>query len=209
MRLSFLRSFHTIYLDDPVILRDCAKMKPPRKSEMSKKIDTRINRGKVIAFLEKNRGKPQYRPTPSAGMAINRVIRPLSKRFGPGVGLIKDHWPEIVGNKWSKLSRPVTIRGSREGKTLLIEAQGPAATLLQANGDRLLEKINQYLGADAITKLKIQQGSILSFKSDALAKTSDEPEENHVQSVLDKAPDNDLEKALNKLGKKIRARECD
>ena len=181
-------------------------MQPPRKSEISKIAAKRANRGKVIAFLEKNRGKPQYRPTPSAGAAVNRVVRPLSKKFGPGVSAIKSHWPQIVGEKWAKLSRPIAIRGNKDGKSLIIEAQGPAATLIQANAGQLRDKINQFLGSGAIAKLKVQQASIQSFDKSAEAKA---PIANakELQSGVESTEDNEIQAALNKLGNKIRARE--
>jgi hypothetical protein len=178
-------------------------MQPPRKSENGKNTATREQRGKIIAFLEKNRGKAQYRPTPSAGLAINRVLRPLSKKFGPGAGALKSHWPQIVGEKWAKLSVPTAIRGSKDGKTLLITAQGPAATLIQANSGQLLDKINNFLGDGAISKLRVQQGSISMFKPVTDFATEPAQSENHVQSTLDQDGDDDLQKALKKLGRKI------
>lgn len=184
-------------------MRDCALMKPPRKSETSKSGTDRVNRGKVISYLEKNRGKPQYRHTPSAAMAVNRVIRPLSKKFGPGASALTSHWPQIVGAKWAKLSRPRGMRGAKGEKTLIIEAQGPAATLLQANSGQLLNKINQFLGDGAITKLRIQQGKILKGEEEPSAKNS----EIDVQSSLDTDEDNALQTALNKLGQKIAERQ--
>jgi len=184
-------------------LRDCALMKPPRKSETSKSGISRANRGKVISYLEKNRGKPQYRPTPSAAMAINRVLRPLSKKFGPGASALTSHWPQIVGTKWAKLSRPLGVRGAKGEKTLVIEAQGPAATLIQANSGQLLGKINQFLGDGAITKIRVQQGKILYNQPTTLQDKA----ENNVQSTLEEDGDNALQLALNKLGQKISERQ--
>lgn len=167
----------------------------------------RVNRGKIIAYLEKNRGKPQFRSTPSAGMAVNRVVRPLSKKFGPGVGIVQAHWSDIVGVKWAKLSRPVAIRGHKDGKSMIIEAQGPAATLLQANSGQLLDKINQFLGANTVNKLKVQQASIQSFDRSPAKTAEARRDEKDMQSGLDNDGDNALQTALNKLGQKIRASE--
>lgn len=183
-------------------------MKPPRKSETSKSgsaksgID-RASRGKIISYLEKNRGKQQYRPSPSAAMAVNRVLRPLSKKFGPGASALTSHWPQIVGEKWAKLSRPMGVRGAKGEKTLLIEAQGPAATLIQANSGQLLDKINQFLGDGAITKIRVQQGKILKDETKSASNRS----EIDVQSTLDDEGEDALQAALNKLGQKITERQ--
>lgn len=177
-------------------------MKPPRKSENAKSNADRATRGKIIAFLEKNRGKPQYRPTPSASTATNRVMRRLSKQFGPGANALQSHWPQIIGEKWAKVSRPAHVRGSKDGKTLTIIAQGPAATLIQANSGQLLDKINQFLGAGAISKLRVQQGQIQKQAEPHANKTNDQ-DASHLRSTLAQPASNALEEALNQLGRKI------
>ncbi len=132
-------------------------------------------------------------------------MRPLSKKFGPGANALQNQWPNIVGEKWASLSRPVSMRGNKGSKTLLIEAKGPAAALLQANAGQLIDKINQFLGANAITKIKIKQGRIAAPVKKQ--KPPNPAPEKQVQTTLEMDTETKIQDALNKLGRKIRAPE--
>lgn len=168
-------------------------------------------RSNVLSYLERNRGKPQYRHAPSAAVSANKILRPLAKKFGPGKSALQNHWPQIIGEKWAALSRPMTIRGGREGKTLLIEAKGPAAAMMQANTGQLLDQINQFLGQSTITKIMVKQGSFkIKPKTDTQTKPSMPPKrpapQKQVRSSLEHLPENTLQHALDALGEQVRAR---
>jgi len=181
-------------------LADCALMSERRKSHNKKSMSSREARGKIISYLERNRGKSQYRHAPSAGWSANKVLRPLSKKFGPGTNTLRAHWPQIVGKKWAALSNPVTIRGEKDGKTLLIEARGPAAALIAANSGQLLAKINQFLGTDTITKLKVKQSPIKAKPAPTV------PNANQLRPKLETGSKNSLQQALDEWGHKVRTR---
>ena len=174
-------------------------------------MDERVMRGHLMGYLQRNRGKSQYRHAPSAAIAAQRVLRPLSKKFGPGTQSLKTQWPQIVGEKWAALSAPGKIQTSRTDKTLVIVAKGPAAALLSANTHQLLGKINQFLGPNSVTKIKIVQGQI---NPPPRGKTSAKPPARKSDKILhsslaneDKKVDkNTLEAALDKLGQKIKSR---
>ena len=183
-----------------MVFYDCALMKDQGKSQTD---ISREAKGNIIAYLERNRGNRQYRHAPSAGWSTNKIMRPLSKKFGPGANALQNQWPNIVGEKWASLSRPVSMRGNKGDKTLLIEAKGPAAALLQANAGQLIDKINQFLGANTVSKLKIKQGRIAA---PVKKKTPPSPiPEKQVRSTLEIDTETRIEQALNKLGRKIRA----
>ncbi|MEE9273281.1 MAG: DciA family protein [Robiginitomaculum sp.] len=159
-------------------------------------------RGRIIAYLERNRGKRQYRHAPSAGWATGKVMRPLSKKFGPGANALRSHWSQIVGEKWTKLSVPTSVRGSKSGTVLHITAKGPAANLIIADSAQIIQKVNMFLGAGTISKIKVKQGQIRA----RFTPSTRQMPKNNVQ----KAPDNDeeygLEQALDKLGSRIKIR---
>ncbi len=121
-------------------------------------LQLRYRRGSLVQYLEKHRGRPQYRPAPQAAKAIAKVMRPLAKKYGGGLGALERHWPEIVGHKWANLSTPVRISGKAGCKTLLIRAQGPAASLLQADSQNILARVNGFLGPGHIRKISLKQG---------------------------------------------------
>ena len=190
-------------LDVPLIFVDCAAMKDVRKSLNQPSANKRAARGRIIAYLERNRGNRQYRHAPQASTAVNKLMRPLSKKFGEGIGGLRAHWPEIVGGKWAALSKPKALRGPNGNKSLLIEAKGPAAALLSANTAQLLRKINQYLGQNNVTKLKIIQGRLSVPVNTDQCKSSSNTD---VQRSLVKPHNNSLQSALNALEAHVKDR---
>ncbi|MBL4871425.1 MAG: DUF721 domain-containing protein [Robiginitomaculum sp.] len=158
----------------------------------------------AVRYLENNRGKRQYRHAPSAGWATGKVLKPLAKKFGPSKNTLQNHWPEIIGAKWATLSKPMALRNSKDGKTLVIEAKGPACALIQADTGRILAKINQFLGSGHVNKIIVKQGRMTALP----AKTSpDIPSPNEqLHSELENSPQNSLQSALNALGRKVKAK---
>lgn len=161
----------------------------------------RTARGNTLAYLQKYRGKAQYRHAPAAGRAANKILRPLSRKFGPGVSSLRSHWAEVVGERWALLSKPTAVRGTIGAKTLHIEAKGPAAALLQADSTKILAKVNQFLGAGAIEKIMVKQGRI-QIKPETTMTTQPSP---HMYEKLETDGDDSLHVALDKLGSRLKS----
>lgn len=119
----------------------------------------RRERMKIAAWLETRRGKPQYRPAPAAGRAVARVVKPLSKKFSGSSSAVHliPHWPAIMGEKWAKFSRPEKFSADKNGKTLIIGAPGPAATLIMASAGQIIERVNIFMGEGAVTRIRVIQ----------------------------------------------------
>ncbi len=163
--------------------------------------ETRTN---IVQYLQKNRGRPQYRPAPPAARAVAKIMRPLSKKHASGISGLRNNWPEIIGQRWAGLSEPIKITASREGKTLIIAAQGPAASLLEADSRQIIQKINQYLGQGAIYKIKIRQMAINKKQKKELSKSLEKPAKNHInksKNNFEQSPN--LKQALDKLKARI------
>ena len=172
-------------------------------------LEARAARGNTLAYLQKHRGSPQYRHAPQAGRAAKKILRPLSRKFGPGVSSLRSHWPEIIGERWAALSKPTAVRGSLGAKTLHIEAKGPAAAMLQADSANILAKVNQFLGAGAIAKIMVKQGRI-RIKPKPVQPTPhiSEPKmpTTHVYEKLETEGEDSLRTALDKLGSRLKTR---
>jgi len=69
----------------------------------------RHNHQVLSQWVETQRGRPQFRAAPSAGLSISKVMRPLARKHGGGSSAIalEKIWPEIMGPRWSKISSPV------------------------------------------------------------------------------------------------------
>jgi len=62
---------------------------------------SRKDKQSINQWLEGQRGKPQYRPAPTAGMAVAKVVKPLSKKYkgSSSAAMLNKNWPEIVGQR--------------------------------------------------------------------------------------------------------------
>ncbi len=165
-------------------------------------LKTRAARGNTLAYLQKHRGSPQYRHAPQAGRAANKILRPLSRKFGPGVSSLRSHWAEVIGERWAALSKPTAVRGNMGAKVLHIEAKGPAAAMLQADSANILAKVNQFLGAGAIAKIMVKQGRIKINSEPNLSTPQPAPQ---MHNKLEEQGEDSLQTALNKLGAKLKS----
>lgn len=129
-------------------------------------------------------------------------------------------WQDIVGPELAPLCQPVEIRfprlAAREG-VLTLRASGAAAPLIDMEAPRLIDRINQFYGYQAISRLKITQSAGKNMpaggkKSGLAALMEDEspsprPVSAHKQAELNNRlkdiEDPDLRDALAGLGHKI------
>ena len=104
-------------------------------------------------------GRPG-RPPPAAGRALTRSLKALEAKFGQGVDGLKARWTEIVGVNLARRTEPTKLVKPRagDGASLEIRVDGPSATLIQHQAADILARVNLFLGAGAVTRLRIVQG---------------------------------------------------
>ncbi len=171
---------------------------------------SRSDKQTINKWLEGQRGRSQYRPAPTAGIAVAQVVRPLSKKYSGSSSalMLLKNWPEIVGLRWSKISSPVKFTSGKEGRTLVISAPGAAATLLLAASGPIIERLNNHLGPGYVVKLRIIQSKLKSDKSSPSVKKGLTPrQEVYLQEGLSNLPEGGLKQALNKLGRGVLSHE--
>lgn len=192
----------------------------------------RRERMKIAAWLETRRGKPQYRPAPAAGRAVARVVKPLSKKFSgrQSAAHLIPHWPSIMGEKWAKFSRPEKFSGDKKGKTLIISAPGPAATLIMASAGMIIERVNIFMGEGAVTNIRVIQKKMTPSQTGTQNKAGGQAqiraarphgnrtgnvnpprgltpqEEEFLRSGLEQIEEQTLKTALAKLGRNVISR---
>ena len=159
-------------------------------------------------WLEQKRGKPQYRPAPMAGVAITKVLRPLSKKFGGKTGAsartLKKHWPQIVGARWAKISNPLKFTGGREGRTLVITAPGAAAALIMSASGPIIDRLNGHLGDGYVSRIQVIQTRMSTKPNVSVPKQGLAPrEETKLQEGLSNIENDGLRQALEKLGRGV------
>jgi hypothetical protein len=69
-------------------------------------------------------------------------------------------WDEIAGPELARIARPLKWSEGASGGTLTLKAEPGAALFLQHETRALCERINTYLGRNAVTKLRFAQGAL-------------------------------------------------
>ena len=163
-------------------------------------------RATLERYLEDRRARPQARPLPSAGLAVNRVMRPLAgkgKRRGSSALALADIWPDIMGPRWSRISAPVRFRGSRDGRTLVISAPGPASALITAASGQILERINAHYGTDYVQGLQVVQAAAKRAPAEPPVRGLSPAEESGLRKGLSGVDNARLREALERLGREV------
>ena len=161
-------------------------------------------------YVEARRARPQIRPAPSAGLAVNRVMKPLGgsrKARGSSALALAAIWPEIMGPRWSRISAPVRFRGSKDGRTLVITAPGQVSALMTAASGQILERINAHYGHDYVQALQFVQERRPAPVQEPVKRGLTPSEEARLQDGLGKLRNPRLREALEKLGREVMRKE--
>lgn len=104
---------------------------------------------------------PQRRGRPAA---LGDEVRPNGQaafdRAGFADPTLLLHWEEIAGPDTARLTRPLKLTEGPSGGVLTLKAEPGAAVFLQHETRPLCERINAYLGRQAVARLRFVQGSI-------------------------------------------------
>jgi hypothetical protein len=181
----------------------------PDKQGVTHRPLTPAERAQVERYLEARRARPQARMLPSAGMAVNRVMRPLAKKGGQKRGssalALADIWPEIMGPRWSKISSPVRFRASNGERILVISAPGPAASLILAASGPILQRLNTHLGKGHVSRIQVVQSAKKPHETKAeTPKRGLTPSEEHaLHEGLTQVRNERLKDVLGRLGREV------
>jgi hypothetical protein len=158
-------------------------------------IRTLPDHAEALRILARMRTRHARRPPPPAAKALIPTLRTLDARFGHGADALKARWREIVGEACARRTEPVRLSTSRAGAgaSLEIRVDGPAATIIQHQAADILARVNLFLGAGSVERLRIVQGP-LRRKPTAKA-----PERPRSRAPLDAAAERDLAQGLAKL----------
>ncbi len=168
----------------------------------------------ALAILAAKRTRPVHRPPPPAGRALNKTLREFDAKFGQGPGALMARWREVVGPDIARRTEPVKLVRGRNGgpSSLEIRVAGPAAALIQHQAHDILARVNLFLGAEAVQKLRIVQGPLRGTGEGATPPRRrpaplDAAEEAKLAADLAAAPDGRLKEALMALGRGVLRRQ--
>ena len=162
-------------------------------------------------ILSRRRTRPAPRPAPKAGRQLQGLIKDLDAKFGRGAGALEPRWREIVGDQLARVTRPQKLTKGRGGTGGVLELRvaGPAALLVQHQSAEILSRVNLFLGAGAVDKLRIAQGPVKPLTEAASkprrpSKPPPLPAETEAElaRAVEPAPEG-LRAALQKLGRAV------
>ena len=164
----------------------------------------------ATAILARKRSRPPPRPPPVVGRGLSRLLKSLDERFGQGPGALQARWREIVGSEIAKRTEPVKLSKPRGGgpAALEIRVAGPSAALIQHQAPEIVGRVNLFLGAGAVNKLRIVQGP-LRGDGESVRPTRrkspplDAAAEAELAKSLAETPDGPLKAALLRLGRGV------
>ena len=168
----------------------------------------------AVRILAAKRTRRAPRIAPRAGGSLGPFIKALDERFGRGADGLKARWSEIVGEAIARRTEPVKLTSPRGGGVLELKVDGPAAALIQHQAADILARVNLFLGAGAVTRLRVVQGPVrrpVAQKAALAAAQSrrrsaqplDAAQEAALEASLARAPDGPLKTALRKLGREV------
>jgi len=164
----------------------------------------------ALRILAEKRTRPARRPPPVAGKALSRKLREFDAKYGQGPGALMARWREVVGPEIAKRTEPVKLTRGRNGapSSLEIRVAGPSAAIIQHQAHDILARVNLFLGADAVQKLRIVQGP-LRAQTEGPAPLRRRPapldaaQEAKLAASFAAAPDGKLKQALLALGRGV------
>jgi len=97
-----------------------------------------------------------------AGALAEARIRRAGERRGFATARLLTHWAEIVGEEVARICRPVKVSWSQGGfgGTLVVQADGAQAPLVQMQAEQIRARVNACHGHAAIARLRIQQAPL-------------------------------------------------
>ncbi|MDB5453083.1 MAG: hypothetical protein JWO33_1661 [Caulobacteraceae bacterium] len=161
-------------------------------------------------ILARTRTKPQHRPPPAAGRRLTKFVKELDQRFGQGPAVLQARWREIVGETLARRTEPVKVTKPRGGPGALeLRVEGPAATLIQHQAGEIIARVNLFLGAGAVDKLRIVQGPVRKLETPVIGapKRRKPPLDAAAEAALEEGlapePEGPLKQALRTLGREV------
>ncbi len=149
---------------------------------------------------------------------IGKTMHPVARKHGFASADLLAAWPELVGKQYHGKVQPGRLLWPRtkssdgepvaEPATLLVHADGPTALFFTHEAPLLRDRINAFLGWNAVGRIKVVQRPVLRTK-----KTTPKPlrelseiENRRIEQKVADVSDERLKNALEKLGKSIVAR---
>jgi hypothetical protein len=150
------------------------------------------------------------RPTRSlADLAHGFLAESFAKQGFAATELVT-RWKEIAGPEIAAHAEPIKIRWNRtidgepaEPATLVLRVEGPAAIEIQHLAGIVIERVNRFLGWQAIGQIALRQAPLSRREKPAMPQ-ADPVAAARIASTLTDIADDDLRLALARLGAAVK-----
>ncbi|MDC7683802.1 DciA family protein [Asticcacaulis sp. BYS171W] len=167
----------------------------------------------AVRILRTTRTRRAPKPPPPVNRQIAPLLKTLNERFeayDTGAGRLKNRWAEIVGDTVARITEPLKVvrgkPGSKTPGTLELRVEGAYAAVIQHQNRVIIDRVNLFLGAGTVERLRLVQGPI-----QRAAKAAPPPpkrplsaiEDLGLQESLKDVTDDRLKRELLKLGRAV------
>ena len=132
---------------------------------------------------------------------LPKVTKAAMARHGRAYAAIVGEWQAMVGKATAEGSVPEKLSAG----VLTIRASGGAAMEIQHSEPQIVERINAYVGGQAVTRLKIVQAPVSRARRRAAPPPPPAPDP-RLETDLAGVADPDLKAALRRLGRHLATR---
>jgi len=155
--------------------------------------------------------RPKFRPQPIARMLDGYLRGKPGVARARGLASLKIEWEAIAGEAFARVCLPLRVEKSkgRAGAVLVVAAAPGTALILQHDAPRLIERVNGYLGAGALERVRIAPVPFAVPKPRKAAARprlgEDDPRAEALKAKAARLPSERLAAALVRLGRAVAA----
>jgi hypothetical protein len=154
--------------------------------------------------------KPRRSRARPLSEVLHKTLNDAFAKQGFASSELVTRWPEIVGIEIAAHSEPEKIQWPRpvgdalpDPGTLVLRVEGPTAVEIQHQSRTILERVNRFLGWQAVGGLRLRQAP-LSRRTPAKAAPPDDEEQARIAATLSDIADDNLRAALARLGAAVK-----
>jgi hypothetical protein len=143
---------------------------------------------------------------------LGKTIDEVFARQGFASRELVTRWVEIAGEEIAAHSQPMKVQWPRrvgsappDPATLVLRVEGPMALEIQHQSGVILERVNRFLGWQAVGRLALRQAPLSRPEKRSVAKGPDPARIAEVAGTLDAVRDDALRSALARLGASVGA----
>ena len=141
---------------------------------------------------------------------LGKTIDEVFARQGFASRELVTRWTEIAGPEIAAHSQPMKVQWPRpvgdappEPATLVLRVEGPMALEIQHQSGVILERVNRFLGWQAVGRLALRQAPLSRPETRQVRKGPDAAKVSEVAKTLDAIEDEALKDALARLGASV------